>query len=69
MIAALWGLFLWKEFKGASQTTKWYLGCMFLFYVVGFNCDRICKNIIIYSDLSKYIYDCCHSCEGENLYG
>ena len=35
MIAALWGLFLWKEFKGASQTTKWYLSCMFLFYVVG----------------------------------
>ena len=33
MVAALWGLFVWKEFAGASARAKAYLGLMFLFYV------------------------------------
>jgi glucose uptake protein len=34
LIAALWGVFIWKEFKGASGV-KGLLTAMFLFFVVG----------------------------------
>ena len=33
MIAALWGIFVWKEFAGASSKAKMYLALMFIFYV------------------------------------
>jgi glucose uptake protein len=32
MIAALWGVFIWKEFAGASGKAKMYLTGMFAFY-------------------------------------
>jgi glucose uptake protein len=32
MVAALWGVFVWKEFAGASSKTKTYLFLMFFFY-------------------------------------
>jgi glucose uptake protein len=35
MISALWGVFVWKEFKGASSRVKLLLGLMFLFFVLG----------------------------------
>lgn len=35
MIAALWGVFVWHEFKGANRTTYSLLGFMFAFFVVG----------------------------------
>ena len=35
MIAALWGVFVWKEFKGADSKTNFYLAVMFLFFVAG----------------------------------
>ena len=35
MIAALWGVFVWKEFKGADKKTHAYLAIMFLFFIVG----------------------------------
>jgi glucose uptake protein len=35
MIAALWGVFIWKEFKGAPKDTNRLLALMFVFYVVG----------------------------------
>jgi len=35
MVAALWGVFAWKEFEGAPGKAKMYLGLMFLFYCVG----------------------------------
>jgi glucose uptake protein len=35
MIGAIWGVFIWKEFKGASPGTYGLLAAMFLFYVVG----------------------------------
>lgn len=35
MVAAIWGVFVWKEFKAASQGTNKILALMFLFYVVG----------------------------------
>lgn len=35
MIAAFWGVFIWKEFKGADKKTNWLLGLMFLLFIVG----------------------------------
>jgi glucose uptake protein len=32
MVAALWGVFAWKEFKGAGNKAMTYLGLMFVFY-------------------------------------
>ena len=35
IIAALWGIFIWKEFRGAPKGTGAVLGCMLILYVVG----------------------------------
>jgi glucose uptake protein len=35
MIGALWGVFIWKEFKGAPAGTGKYLAAMFFFYLLG----------------------------------
>lgn len=35
MIAALWGVFVWKEFKGADSTTRRLVAAMFLFFIIG----------------------------------
>ncbi len=35
MIAALWGVFIWKEFKDAPEGTGRLLVLMFVFYIVG----------------------------------
>ena len=35
MVAALWGVFIWKEFQRAPAGTHRLLALMFLFYVVG----------------------------------
>jgi glucose uptake protein len=35
MVGALWGVFIWKEFRGASAGTNRLLGAMFAFYVLG----------------------------------
>ena len=35
MVAALWGVLAWKEFAGAPQKAKMYLGLMFVFYCLG----------------------------------
>jgi glucose uptake protein len=34
MVAALWGVFVWKEFDGATRSAKAYLALMFMFYVL-----------------------------------
>ncbi len=34
MVAALWGIFVWKEFKGSGSSAKFYLGLMFVFYAL-----------------------------------
>jgi glucose uptake protein len=34
MVAALWGVLVWKEFRGASGKAYAYLALMFVFYVV-----------------------------------
>ena len=35
MIAAIWGVFIWKEFKGSDKKTNILLGIMFLFFILG----------------------------------
>ena len=35
MISALWGVFVWKEFRGASRRVRVYLALMFLCFLLG----------------------------------
>jgi glucose uptake protein len=35
LVAAFWGVFIWREFKAAPQGTVKYLALMFAFYIVG----------------------------------
>jgi glucose uptake protein len=35
MISAIWGIFVWKEFRGARNLTNGLLAIMFLFFVLG----------------------------------
>ena len=35
MIAAIWGVFIWKEFKGSDKKTDMLLAVMFLFFIAG----------------------------------
>ena len=34
MVAALWGIFAWKEFAGANRRAQAFLGLMFIFYLL-----------------------------------
>jgi glucose uptake protein len=38
MISAIWGIFVWKEFRGAGTRVKGLLAIMFLFFVWGLSC-------------------------------
>ena len=35
MVAALWGVFIWKEFRSAPKGTNWLLAAMFFFFLTG----------------------------------
>ncbi len=35
MVAAAWGVFVWKEFKNAPKGTNIYIALMFLFFITG----------------------------------
>ncbi len=35
MIAAFWGVFIWKEFKGSDKVINRLLGVMFMFFILG----------------------------------
>lgn len=35
LIAAIWGVFIWKEFKGAGKGIYGLLSVMFLFFIAG----------------------------------
>ena len=35
MVAALWGVFVWKEFRGADKVSKTLLAFMFGFFIIG----------------------------------
>jgi len=43
MIAALWGVFIWKEFKSAPAGTNKLLRIMFVFYAIGLALLIVCK--------------------------
>ena len=34
MVAALWGVLVWKEFAGANKLAKAFLAMMFIFYIL-----------------------------------
>lgn len=38
MIAAIWGVFIWKEFKGSDKKVYTLLVVMFLFFLAGLGC-------------------------------
>ncbi|MDR0792671.1 MAG: GRP family sugar transporter, partial [Chitinophagaceae bacterium] len=38
LVAALWGVFIWKEFKGASKTVSLLIAGMFLLFLIGIGC-------------------------------
>lgn len=38
LVAALWGVFIWKEFKGASKGTNGLIAAMFILFVIGIGC-------------------------------
>jgi glucose uptake protein len=35
LIAALWGVFVWKEFKGTNKSVQYMLGAMFVCFLLG----------------------------------
>ena len=45
MIAAAWGVFIWKEFKEAPKSTNWLLFLMFLFFISGLMLVIIARNV------------------------
>ena len=45
MIAAFWGVFIWKEFKSAPAGTNKQLALMFAFYIVGLTLLIIAKPV------------------------
>ena len=44
MIAAIWGVFIWKEFKGANKGVYGLLALMFLLFISGLGCIIISGN-------------------------
>lgn len=44
MVAAIWGVFIWKEFKGAGKSTYGLLALMFAFFIGGLACIIISGN-------------------------
>ena len=38
MVAAIWGVFSWKEFKGAKKNVYALLGLMFVLFIAGLAC-------------------------------
>ncbi|WP_295937474.1 GRP family sugar transporter [uncultured Alistipes sp.] len=38
MVAAIWGVFVWKEFRGANRSVGVLLGVMFVFFILGLAC-------------------------------
>jgi glucose uptake protein len=38
LVAALWGVFIWREFRGSPKGTNVLIGAMFLFFILGIAC-------------------------------
>ncbi len=44
LVAAIWGVFVWKEFKGGNKSVYSLLGVMFLFFIAGLGCIILSGN-------------------------
>ena len=44
MIAALWGVFIWKEFKGSKSIVNILLSLMFVLFIVGLGMIAVAKS-------------------------
>lgn len=44
MIAAFWGVFIWKEFKGADRKTGYLLALMFALFIIGLSIIVVAGN-------------------------
>ncbi len=44
LVAAIWGVFVWKEFKGGNKATFALLGVMFLLFIAGLACIILSGN-------------------------
>lgn len=44
MIAAIWGVFIWKEFRSAKKSVYGLLGLMFCFFIAGLACIIVSGN-------------------------
>jgi glucose uptake protein len=38
MVGTIWGVFVWKEFRGAGHTVQILLALMFVFFMAGLTC-------------------------------
>lgn len=45
MVAAIWGIFIWKEFKDAPKGTNKLIGLMFLLFIAGLTLIIMAKNV------------------------
>jgi len=45
MIAAIWGVFIWKEFKNAPKGTNLLIGLMFLLFIAGITLIIMAKTV------------------------
>lgn len=45
IIAALWGIFIWKEFKGAPRKSNFYLALMMVLFAIGVLCMILARYI------------------------
>ncbi|WP_157209217.1 GRP family sugar transporter [Mariniflexile maritimum] len=45
MVAAIWGIFIWKEFKDSPKGTNYLIGLMFFLFFVGLSLIIMAKNV------------------------
>jgi glucose uptake protein len=45
MVAAIWGVFIWKEFKDAPKGSNLLIGLMFLFFITGISLIILAKTL------------------------
>ena len=45
MVAAVWGVFVWREFREAPKGTGWLLALMFICYLAGLGMIIIARNL------------------------
>jgi len=46
MVGAAWGVFVWKEFRGATPSVKWLLALMFALFLIGLGCVALAPVLV-----------------------